>query len=84
MEYIVIGLLLLLVGVIWFKSPNKLVDVLTNSVLARIKVEKKELAEGVYDKLPEDIKKDLPREVVVGITEEVIDYAVQTIKDEIK
>jgi hypothetical protein len=84
MEYIVIGLLVVIVGLLWFKNPSKMKNTVTDSVLKRIKDNREEISEGVYQKLPSEAKKDLPESAVRAGVEQLIDTAIEVIEEGIK
>jgi hypothetical protein len=81
MEYIVIGLLIVIIGLLWFKQPDKMKNVFTESVITRVEKNKGQIARGVYNKLPSELKEDLPEGLVKASVEEVIEVSIEVIKD---
>lgn len=84
MEYIVIGLLVIVIGLLWFKDPSKMKNIVTDSVLEQIKTNQKSIADGVYAKLPEEAKKDLPEATVKAGIENMVGLAVEVIEEGLK
>jgi pyruvate/oxaloacetate carboxyltransferase len=84
MEYIVIGLLVIVVCLLWYKQPSKMTNIVATSVLTTIKSNRDLIVLGAYDKLPADVKDKLPEEVVKSIVEQVIDRAVEAIEEGVK
>lgn len=81
MEYIVIGLLAVIICVLWVKNPSKIQLIVTDKLLERIKNNRESIVEGAYKKLPAELKEDLPEAVIKSLLEEVIDSSVDVIKE---
>lgn len=84
MEYIVIGLLVVIIGILFFKNPNKMQKTVTDSVLKRVKDNRELIAEGVYEKLPKEAKEDLPEALVKAGVQEAVDVAIEVIEEGMK
>jgi hypothetical protein len=83
MEYIIILLLVVIVGVIAFKNPNRFYGHITKIALDQLKNRKVEVVVTTYQKLPADIKKKVDQKTYVAIVGYVIDVASQIIEKEV-
>lgn len=81
MEYIVILSLLVIIGIMWFKKPNEVQNKLTEAIVNRVNESKDEIAEGVYNKLPDKVKEDVPKEMIIIAVTEILGIATEVIED---
>jgi hypothetical protein len=84
LEYIVIGLLVVIIGLLWFKNPNKMESVVSKTVIARIEKDKEKIAKGVIDKLPKESISNIPEDVLVTGVTTTVDLALEVIEEGLK
>lgn len=84
MEYIVIGLLVVVIGLLWFKEPTKMKNAVTDSVLNGIRNNHQAIVDGIYDKLPEDTKGQVSEKVLKSGVSQTLDLALEVIEEGLK
>ena len=80
MEYIVIVLLLSIIAIMFFKNPNAVMDKIIDDTIDEVIINEHSIADGAYEKLPEDVKKYVSKAVVSYIVSHTIKTAIDTLK----
>ena len=84
MEYVVILLLLVVIGVLAFRQPNRVKDIIITSTMKELKDKESEIVQGVYDRLPPSIKEKVDYKIVADLTSFVLNVGLDIVESELK
>lgn len=67
MEYLVVLLVIALIAVVYFKQPNKVYEAVTSSLIETLAKKEGEIVQGLYNKLPQNIKDKIDSQTIAEI-----------------
>jgi hypothetical protein len=76
MEGLIVLLLIAFIVILFFKQPNKMTDAILKVISTKIYSKEKEIVDAIYKKIPNEVKKQIPKEWVRFIVSKTLETAV--------
>jgi len=84
MEYIVIGLMTVIIIILGVKNPNDTANTIISKVVESVVANKDKIATGIYEKLPKEAKDNLTEEQLKAVTDVLTNITIEVIEDNLK
>jgi hypothetical protein len=84
MEYLVILLAIALVVVLYLKQPKQMYKIVANAIIASLRNKEVEIVQGMYNKLPQDVKKKVDSKVVAEIVSFTLGVIIDVLEESVK
>lgn len=80
MEYVIIGLLILLLIVLYFKKPKELTNLIVTLTVKNLREREAEIVLGLYNKLPSHIKEKIDSKTISYLVSFTIGVAIDVLE----
>jgi hypothetical protein len=84
MEYIILLLLVVIVGILFFKNPSQLQNKLIDATVKELRDREADIVLGAYNKLPKEIKDKVDSKMYAEIISFGLNVTLEIIEDELK